>query len=312
MRLRVFTGRTVHEAMRALRQALGDDAVILSTEESADGVRLTAGIEVAADPLQEILGTPAPIELVERLALVLSFHQAGRRRIERLCVTARQGGSGEAENVLACALAEHYRFAPLGDGSDRPLVLAGGPGVGKTLMVARLAAAARLAGRSVRVASTDRERKGGTAQLEALLAALAVALEDVSALEQPAAAAGALVLVDAAAVEPLRPETLAATAALARRLGGELVPVLPADLMPAEAHDQAHAWRALGATRFLASRLDVARRLGMLLAAADAGLALAGVGISPFVAEPVKVITSTTLARLLLYRAGAFAGEGRP
>lgn len=314
MRLRVFTGRTVHEAMQALRRALGDDAVILATEEDAEGVRVTAGLELAGDPLDEILRSSTPLQVVERLALALSFHQAGSRRIERLCLTARESGVSEAEDVLAFALGDHYRFAPLGARHAVPLVLAGGPGVGKTLMAARLAAAARLTGLPVRVASTDVERKGGTAQLEALLDVMGIPLEPLAAFESwcSDAAEPVLLLVDTAAVDPLRSESLATLAALAKRLAGELLPVLPADLLPIEAHDQALAWRALGATRFLAARLDTTRRLGMLLAVADAGLAFGGVGIAPRVAEPLKPLTAANLARLLLQRADVFAQEVLP
>jgi flagellar biosynthesis protein FlhF len=314
MQLRVFSGRNVQEAMTALRRALGDDAVILATEDGPEGVRLTAGIEAPADALGEILRSATPLEVVERLAVALRFHQAGGRRIERLCLTARDSGAVEPEEVLAFALAEHCRFAPLGHGMSGPLVLAGAPGVGKTVMVARLAAACRLAGRPVRVASSDHERKGGTAQLEALLGAMGLALEPLEALagKSPAGPRAPVVLVDTAAVNPLRADTLAAPAGLARTLGGELLPVLPADLMPLEAHDQALAWRALGARRFLAARLDTARRLGMLLATADAGLGFAGVGIAPVVAEPVKALSAANLARLLLHRATAFAQEALP
>jgi flagellar biosynthesis protein FlhF len=315
MQLRVFSGRTIQEAMTVLRRTLGDDAVILATEDGPNGVRITAGVETPGDALGEILRSATPVEVIERLALALRFHQAGGRRIERLCLAARDSGLGEPEDVLAFALAEHCRFAPLGHAVAGPLIVAGAPGVGKTVMVARLAAAARLAGRAVRVASSDAERKGGTAQLEALLLAMGVTLEPLEALEhepRPADRSASLLLVDTAAVNPLRAESLATTAALARRLRGELLPVLPADLMPVEAHDQALAWRALGAERFLAARLDTARRLGMLLATADAGLAFAGVGIAPLVAEPVKALTAANLARLLLHRATAFAQEVAP
>jgi flagellar biosynthesis protein FlhF len=314
MNLRVFSGRTVQEAMTALRRALGDDAVILATEDGPDAVRITAAIEAPADALGEILRSATPLEVVERLALALRFHQAGGRRIERLCLTARDSGAVDPEDVLAFALAEHCRFAPLGHTRAGALVLAGAPGVGKTVMVARLAAAARLAGRPVRVASTDGERKGGTAQLDALLAAMGLAREPIEALDRGPSADGRqpLVLVDTAAVNPLRADTLAAQAGLARKLGGELLPVLPADLLPIEAHEQALAWRARGAARFLAARLDCARRLGMLLAVTDAGLGIAGVGIAPAVAEPVKTLTATNLARLLLHRATAFTEGALP
>jgi flagellar biosynthesis protein FlhF len=314
MQLRVFSGRTVQDAMTALRRSLGDDAVILATEDGPDGVRLTAGIETPADALDEILRSATPVAVIERLAMALRFHQVGGRRIERLCLAARDSGAVEPEEVLAFALALHCRFAPLGHAVSGPLVLAGAPGVGKTVMVARLAATSRLAGRPVRVASTDGERRGGTGQLEALLDAMGLALEPLEALahQPPAARRQPLVLVDTEAVNPLRPESLAAAAALARKLDGELLPVLPADLVPVEAHDQALAWRALGARRFLAARLDCARRLGLLLATADAGLGFAGVGIAPAVAEPVKALTAANLAKLLLHRATAFAPEVEP
>ncbi len=314
MRLRVFNGRTVQEAMQALRRTLGDDAVILATEEDGQGVRITAGIEVTADPLDQILRSSTSLQVVERLALALSFHQAGGRRIERLCLTARESGACEPEDVLAFALADHYRFAPLRQCSGVPLVLVGGPGVGKTVMAARLAASARLAGLRVRVTSTDGERKGGTAQLAALLAAIGIELEPLAAFEHLGEGRQdrSLLLVDTAAVDPLRSETLVAAATLAKRLQGELLPVLSADLLPIEAHDQAAAWRALGATRFLAARLDTTRRLGMLLAVADAGLAFGGASIGPRVAEPLKALTAANLARLLLHRAHVFAEEARP
>ncbi|MEZ5862154.1 MAG: hypothetical protein R3D28_24825 [Geminicoccaceae bacterium] len=309
MRLRVFEGRTVQEAMTQLRRAMGDDAVILATEEGGGVVRVTAARDNAGDDLADILTAGTSLEVLERLAVVLRGHRVAPALIERLCVAARESGSRDAEEVLAFALAAHCRFAAIGHQAGRPLVVAGAPGVGKTVMVARLAAAARLAGRPVRVASTDRGRRGGTAQLEALLAAMGVELETLPSA--PAAVdRDALLLVDTEAAHPLRPDALAGAAGVAQQLGGELLPVFAAETCAFEAHDQALAWRALGATRFLVARLDTVRRLGLLLAVADAGLACAGAGISPLVGEPLKPLTAGNLARLLLHRAASFAQEG--
>ncbi len=313
MRLRIFEGRTVQEAMTQLRRAMGEDAVILATEEGAGIVRLTAAKDGGPDDLADILTSGTSLEVIERLAVVLRGHRVAAAQIERLCVAARESGSRDAEEVLAFALAAHCRFAPIGRPAggppDRPVVVAGAPGVGKTVMVARLAAAARLAGRPVRVASTDRSRRGGTAQLEALLAAMGLELEDLPHRPEPADR-GRLLLVDTEAAHPLRPDALAAAAGLAQQLGGELLPVFAAETCALEAHDQALAWRALGATRYLVARLDNVRRLGLPLAVADAGLASAGAGISPLVGEPLKPLTAANLARLLLHRAASFAQEG--
>jgi hypothetical protein len=226
--------------MTTLRRALGDDAVILATEEGPDGVRITAGVEVPGDALGDILRAATPLAVVERLALALRFHQAGGRRIERLCLTARESGAGDLEDILAAALAGHCRFAPLGGGDPGPLVLAGGPGVGKTLMVARLAPPpGSRAGRCASPAPTPGARAGSPScgrcsgrWPDARRRGGARPRQRSTTSERP------LVLVDSAAVNPLQTDSLAASAALARRLGGELLPVLPADLMPVEAHDR--------------------------------------------------------------------------
>jgi len=53
--------------------------------------------------------------------------------------------------------------------------------------------------------------------------------------------------------------------------------------------------------RFLATKLDLSRRFGAMLAAAAAGpLAIAGVGVSGEVADAFSPLTPHALARLLL------------
>ncbi len=50
MRLRTFTAPSIGEAMRQVRTALGEDAVILSTEQVGKQVKVTAAIETGAAP----------------------------------------------------------------------------------------------------------------------------------------------------------------------------------------------------------------------------------------------------------------------
>ena len=79
-----------------------------------------------------------------------------------------------------------------------------------------------------------------------------------------------------------------------------MVLVLPAGLDPAEAADQAQAYVAAGARLLVATRLDLARRLGGTLAAAGRGLALAEAGIGPGAADGLLPITPAWLAARLL------------
>jgi flagellar biosynthesis protein FlhF len=92
-------------------------------------------------------------------------------------------------------------------------------------------------------------------------------------------------------------EELTALAATAR---ATTVLVLPAGLDPAEAADQAQAYVASGARLLVATRLDLARRLGGILAAAGSGLALAEAGIGPGAADGLLPITPAWLAARLL------------
>src|SRR5919108_123588 len=48
MRLRTFIAASIGEAMRQVRTALGEDAVILSTEQEGKQVKVTAAIETQA------------------------------------------------------------------------------------------------------------------------------------------------------------------------------------------------------------------------------------------------------------------------
>jgi flagellar biosynthesis protein FlhF len=92
-------------------------------------------------------------------------------------------------------------------------------------------------------------------------------------------------------------EELTALAATAR---AAMVLVLPAGLDPAEAADQAQVYAASGARLLVATRLDLARRLGGILAAAGSGLALAEAGIGPGAADGLLPITPAWLAARLL------------
>ncbi len=51
MRLRSFTGKTMSDALAHVRQHLGDDAVIVATQEDEDGsMRVTAALDEDAAP----------------------------------------------------------------------------------------------------------------------------------------------------------------------------------------------------------------------------------------------------------------------
>ena len=271
MRLKLYRAPAMAEAMARVRAELGEDALILATRRVGDGVEVTAATEPEDLPPPLAPADPARLAALDFHGVPAALHAALQQ--------------GELETALANAIP--FGTLPLG---ESPLLLVGPPGAGKTLTVARLATRLVMAGVLPMVVTADGKRAGATEQLAAftklLGISLIVACHPVTlgrALTRRQNAAP--VLVDTPGCDPFDPAQVEELAALAVTAGAAMVLVLPAGLDPAEATDQAQAYAASGARLLVATRLDLARRLGGVLAAASTGLALTEAGIGPGAAE---------------------------
>ncbi len=286
MRLKLYRAPGVTEAMARVRAELGLDALILATRRVADGVELTAALDPDDVP-------PAPLPDPERERL-LAWHGVPPRLAEKL-----------AAGKLDAALSKVLRFGPLLPEADspQPLLLAGPPGAGKTLTVARLATRLVMAGsQPPLIITTDGRRAGATEQLAAFTRLLGLTLIVAS---HPATLAralmrrqpGAPVLIDAPGTDPFDPAQNDEVAGLAVTANAATALVLPAGMDPAESADLAAAFASSGATLLVGTRLDLARRVGGLLAAADAGkLTLTEAGIGSGAADGLEALTPGLLA----------------
>lgn len=279
MRLRAFTATTIDEAMRDMRRSLGAGATILSS------TALGVGVRVVAAEARRPTG-----DRTRGFFTALAAHGVPAEMIERL-----RAIPGTPEEAL-CAL---LPFASLG---DRPLLLVGPPGAGKTLSVARLAARAVFGKQCVAVMTTDDERAGGVEELERLTGVLGLELTRVSPSTIHAAilAHGPGVIIDSAATNPFDSDDLVRLAGLIAASRADPVVVLPAGIDPGEAADMAHAFAALGATHMIVTRLDASRHWGGLFAAASAGLALGVAGVAPRVAHGLIDLTPDLVARAIV------------
>ena len=87
--------------------------------------------------------------------------------------------------------------------------------------------------------------------------------------------------------------------------------VIPAGGDASEMADVGRAFADIGCTRMIATRLDATRRLGGILATAEAGrLSFSDVGVGPQVADGLVEITPVALARMLLPENGGSESEG--
>ncbi len=311
MRLRLFTAPTITEAMAQIRQAMGDDAVIVSTQtgENGEGVQITAAMESTApdDELDFLLSDDRRHDLGEAIDRALTFHDVPKRCAAELLDDAETSDALDPTAALVGALKSRMRFAGLTLKSlPRPIMLVGAPGAGKTLTAAKLATRATLAKRAVRMITTDTFRAGAVDQLAAYTKILEI---DLDVAESPAqlrkllaATSGqAITIIDTAGANPFSTDDVAPLAKLIECSNIEPVLVCPAGGNITEASEVAQLFGALGARRFVVTRVDMTRRLGAILATATGGaMALSDVSISPHVARGLKSLTPLSLARLLM------------
>jgi flagellar biosynthesis protein FlhF len=290
MRLKTYTAPTLADAMAMVRAEMGEEAIIVATQKGVGGkgVRITAAREPTPDdgpPAAEPSDELADVAGALRQALV--FHGTPPRLTDRLVVAGAALATGDAVLALAGALDTMFVFAPLAEkAGGRPVLLVGPPGAGKTVTVAKLAGGIEQLAAFTRILRLDLLTAEGPAELAAAVAACP---------------REALVYVDTAGTNPFSDAEMDVLHRLVEASGAEPVLVLPAGGDALEAADIAVSFAYAGAGRLVVTRLDMARRLGSVLAAADAArLGFADVSITPHVADGLSPINPVSLARLLM------------
>lgn len=309
MLLRTFTARTAAEAMAQVRRALGDEAIILSTQDEAGGgVRITAALE-PAEASGHARSAAAPVEELEtadRVAAVLDHHRVPRGLADRILNLAAGHAAEDWTIAFAAALDDTLGFRALADlGPERPVMLIGPSGAGKTVTAAKLCACARLAEARSLLVTLDAGKAGGRAQAETFAKALGARLVCAEGRQEVAAATGAraedeITIIDTVGCNPFDAGERAELREIAEAAGAELVLVMPAGGDPAEAADAALAFAEAGARLMIPTRLDAARRFGGFISAAHvSGIGLLAAGVSRHIGGGLVGLNPVSLARLL-------------
>ena len=341
MRLKTFYAKSMTEAMRQVKEALGDDAIIVATRDEPGGsVRITAAVEQTSSlPAPTVKTRPAALKkthvaenqataliddedgVAESLTSLLLAHRTPSSVAEKIISAAASIGIEDEAEALTTALAAVYKFEPLPlKRHGRPIVLVGPPGAGKTLTSAKLAARATLNGLKASVITTDTARAGGIEQLQAFLDILSIELkaaEDTKTLKQQLtkSLAADQIIVDTGGLNPFDPVEMKELALILKTEDAEAVLVLPAGIDAEESAEMAMTFGGLVVKKLLPTRLDFARRLGGLLAAADrAGMAFCDASHTPNVAMGLLQLTPRQLAEFLLSKGALKSKEkaGQP
>ena len=313
MRLKSFHGATLTDAMRGVRESLGENAIIVATrEDETGGVRVTAAIDELPPSAQTRIQTPPSdgSEALEIIAEALTYHNVYPALAEKLMASATQFASDDPLLSLGAAIDTHFKFAPVD--FDKPLLLVGPSGAGKTLCTAKFATQATLAKLKATVVSTDCERAGGMEQLAAFTRLLKInlveiddwhALRDLLSIQN-----GNPVFIDMAGRNPFDLREKESAREFISSVGDATL-VLPAGLDAVEAVDLALEFRSIGASRLLVTRLDTVRRIGSLLRLAfETRLPLSNFSASAKVTELLQPMNPVVLARLILRAMGSKLG----
>lgn len=291
--------------MAMVRDELGPDALILANRAVDGGVELTAAQEhPPSDPpvptASAAMSWPSHPPAPSVLPIIAGeIARSGTLRWHGVpSALANRLGRGDLATAVAAEL--DFDTLPCRPG-DAPLLLVGPPGAGKTLTIARLATRLKLSGQTALVITCDGRRAGAAEQLAAFTRLLGLTL---IVADTPRQLARALerragdepVLIDMPGLNPFEQEDQDYVRECQAAVGGAVALVLPAGLDPADAEDLATAFKDLGATMLVATRLDQSRRLGGLLAAADRGLAFTDGGISDAVVDGLAKMTPAFIA----------------
>lgn len=303
------------EAMKQVRDMLGDDAIIVNSREEASGwVKITAAIEQLAPPPENILNTKEKEdkgfdseEIVEMITDTMLKHRIPVGVSDKVISVAMTLPGKDPKKILAAALKKTFSFEESGSSKkQKPIVLVGPPGAGKTLMTAKLAARSVLNDQKPAVITTDIARAGGIEQLSAFLNILSLPLYQAETAKELKSVLADLpnkshVIIDTGGLNPFDPQEMKFLAKLLQVEDMDPRLVLPAGIDAEESAEIALTFEVLGVKQLIPTRLDFSRHFGGILSAADrASLTFTEGSHTPQVAQGILPLTPEAMAHLLM------------
>lgn len=317
----------MQEALSLVKQQLGEDAVILSSQKvnganGAESFEITAAVDnipgpSATDepeaPRADFVTGIQPPEEVDALADVLHKHGVASELVGKITKAAEalHDSGFSAADTLDMVLGKMVPFASPAEtlARGKAHVFVGPTGAGKTTTVAKLAAAMRLQGASVGLISLDYQKIGGFAPLDIIADILEDQAHLVSNRQEFIDAAKALgkrnyVFIDTAGFSPYAEEAIDNLKTLLDEIGLEHTVhlILPATMNPFEMPTIPLATQKLKPASLLFTKMDETSYLGgMLNTAAGSGLKVCYMADGPDIMRDIATLDAASLAQLLAH-----------
>ncbi len=277
MKLKTYMCPSMEVALKNIRSELGPDAVIISTLNEGDMIRVTAACENIHDHIIVQKTEPrvySESETKNTLCHMLSYHQVPAETGDSLISKSCQMDTKILKKGIGSLFEKLFSFQSLtyktSDLVPQQIMLAGPVGVGKTVTLAKIASEYKLLNKPVEIISADYLKAGAAEQIQLYANALEVPLTFVqtpSELEAKLEKSlpGVIYLIDTPGTNSLNEieVSLLTDFILAAKQAPYLV--LSAGTDPFEMRDLASAFKDLGCTRLIMTRFDAAKRFGGLL-----------------------------------------------
>jgi flagellar biosynthesis protein FlhF len=310
MKMKMFVGKTVEEAMDMVRAEMGPDAVILSTRDEEGRVEIRAAVERSFGhkyaPPKFAEAKPMFDETRSQLSSSLRWHGAPDGFVHMVAEAGGRLGAGlEQLGSLSAGLEGVLTFAPLTAKPVKSYMLIGPYGSGKTMSAAKIARFISDKRDPLEALAADFDMSGQTARLAALIlkpsVTFALTPDHLVRALKDADDRGARLVIDGPPFNPADDKDMKRCSDLISRLNVEPVLVMSAEGHPMDIEDNARVFTQVGCRRVILTKLDAVRRRGGAIAAiSSARLSIAQLGLTPSVGGGLVPASASRIAQLLL------------
>lgn len=320
MKIKNITAPNMMAALAEVKAQLGDEAIIISSENTADGqILVTAALEedfeLNFDERDEVEVVATKGVFDDRyLRDCLEYHAVVQNVGEKIMAVARQISAEQQifddKLILEKTFDKLYAYQDILDLRQPVKLFMGTPGSGKSTAIAKAATLAKFKKISTCIISTDNVRAGANKQLEAFAIILELDFyfcKDERSLYQQVNDAKkryALILIDTPGINPFIDSEVDRVGKLGEVVKNQAILTIDTGRNTFEAVEIAEIFAKIGARCLLPTRLDLTRRIGSIMSvAACCDFSFCAASVSSSIANGLAPIDSRALAKLVLTEA---------
>lgn len=290
-----FIAKTIKEALDQAKEALGDDAYILESEETKQGIRIIATndqpvlpkqpirpsqelhsvtAKMLQDPKNNDFSFSKPVDAIKKIVEICEKHELGfsfcEKWLEQLSPDLKKDYfflEDSLSNLIHFDPQWIHHAVP-----ENPIILVGPPGCGKTSTIGKLALIFKSLNKNIQVVSLDEQKAGALEQLSVYMAPLQMDVkfgyQSYLKEKERAVRDQCLLLVDTPGVNILSQEGQEYFYKLSEKLQSPLTFVLPNDMRPSTAFEVAQEFAMYNTQYMIGTRFDVVQQYGAFFSVA--------------------------------------------